>query len=111
MRSGCPPKPWRRRTCFGGFRRTYYRDHGCEAVGLHIAEACCYNPADTLLTPLPPGHDKAHQHETARRGIREGAGVCESSHPVAVRTARVDFHGVGDGGVALPVLRGDLSLA
>jgi hypothetical protein len=33
--AGCPPKPLRRRTCFGGFRRRYQRDHGCKAVGLH----------------------------------------------------------------------------
>ncbi len=32
---GCPPKPSQRRTCFGGFRRRYQRDHGCKAVGLH----------------------------------------------------------------------------
>ena len=36
MRSGCPPKPWRRRTRFGGFRRRHNRDHGCQAVGLHL---------------------------------------------------------------------------
>jgi hypothetical protein len=34
---GCPPKPWRRRTRFGGFRRRSQRDHGCKAVGLHSA--------------------------------------------------------------------------
>jgi len=39
MRSGCPPKPWRRRTCFGGFRRRHQRDRGCKAVGLHILRA------------------------------------------------------------------------
>jgi kynurenine formamidase len=38
MRSGCPPKLWRRRTCFGGFRRRHQRDHGCKAVGLHFAQ-------------------------------------------------------------------------
>ena len=40
--SGCPPKPRRRRTCFGGFRRKLPRDHGRKAVGLHwfIFPAC-----------------------------------------------------------------------
>jgi hypothetical protein len=35
MHGGCPPKPWRRRARFGGFRRSFKRDHGCKAVGLH----------------------------------------------------------------------------
>ena len=43
MRSGCPPKPWRRRTCFGGFRRRHQRDHGCKAVGLHLLRRLGWN--------------------------------------------------------------------
>lgn len=49
-RSGCPPKPWRRRACFhpsqpcrllwrsrlGGFCRRSLSGHGCKAVGLHL---------------------------------------------------------------------------
>jgi hypothetical protein len=46
-RRGCPPtrrpeplggvpKPWRRRARFGGFRRSFKRDHGCPAF---VAEA------------------------------------------------------------------------
>ena len=36
MRNGCPPKPWRRRTGFGGFRRKHQRDHGCKPWGSTI---------------------------------------------------------------------------
>jgi hypothetical protein len=32
-----------RRSRLGGFRRRHKRDHGCEAVGLHVAPLCLSN--------------------------------------------------------------------
>jgi hypothetical protein len=52
MHGGCPPtrrpeplggvpKPWRRRARFGGFRRSFKRDHGYKAVWLHLSVLPC----------------------------------------------------------------------
>jgi hypothetical protein len=67
---GDVPKPWRRKTCFGGFRRRYKRDHGCpafvaettsaeqaKAVGLHVDRSASVSfrlPARQHLGGFPP---------------------------------------------------------
>ena len=79
MRSGCPPKPWRRRTRFGGFRRRHKKDHGCKAVGLHCDQDLrsgerCTTSSDWTFSQLV-----AHQGLRHRPGLalQESVGDCK----------------------------------
>ncbi len=72
MRSGCPPKPWRRRTRFGGFRRRYNMDHGCKAVGLHISVGI--GTSDSPSRGRPCLYNRRRNPVVSKRSIASGVG-------------------------------------